>query len=149
MSTVVHHTTPAVPEDATYNQKAATPARAGRPRVKPEAEVAEDGLKLLRNLPQTYAWKIHGGPFGNVGEPDFDGCSRGRSLKFEAKRPGKEPTKAQLGALRRWAKAGALVGWFTSNDHIVQLLDHIDDPVFVPDLSHPGCSCARHGGQDG
>ena len=37
-------------------------------------------------------------------------------------------------------------------DEVVRLaasapsLDHLDDPGFVPDLPHPGCSCPKHGG---
>jgi hypothetical protein len=144
MTTVVHHTTPV--EDAPFSARAATPARAGAPRRKPEAEIVKEGELYICALPRGYAHKVHGGQFGNVGEPDLDACVDGRAVKLEAKQPGKKPTGAQLGRLRRWASVGALVGWFTNNDHIRQLLDHLDDPVFVPDLSHPGCVCARHGG---
>lgn len=147
--TVVHHTTSPDLDDAPYSPRATTPARAGRPRLRAEADIVADALKLLRRLPHSYARKVHGGPMGNVGEPDLDGCTRGRATKFEAKQPGKRPTPPQIGALRRWAAAGALVGWFTSNVHIEQLLDHLDEPDFVPDLEHPGCSCAKHGGVEG
>lgn len=144
--TVVHHTTSPDLEDAPFSARAATPARADRPKLRAEAAIVADALKLLRKLPQCYARKVHGGPMGNVGEPDLDGCLRGRALKFEAKQPGKKPTPPQIGAMRRWAATGALVGWFTSDVHIEQLLDHLDDPGFVPDLAHPGCSCSKHGG---
>jgi hypothetical protein len=146
MTTVVHHTTPALVEDAPFSARAATPARAGKPRPKPEAQIVKDGEVYICSLPRAYAHKVHGGPYGNAGEPDLDACVDGRTVKLEAKQPGKKPTGAQLGRLRRWAGCGALVGWFTNNDHIRQLLDHLDDPVFVPDLAHPGCVCARHGG---
>lgn len=146
--TVVHHATE-IPEDAPFSPRAATPARAGKPRRKPEAEVVAEALAMLRNRPATYARKVHGGAMGNVGEPDLDAVSEGRAIKLEAKAEGKRPEKAQVGALRRWAKAGALVGWFTCNDHIQQLLDHLHTPGFVPDLDHPGCSCTEHGGHNG
>jgi hypothetical protein len=43
--------------------------------------------------------------------------------------------------LRRWHEAGALVGWFTSTEHVEQLLDHLGEEAFVPDLNRPGCQC--------
>ena len=144
--TVVHHTTSPDLDDAPYSPRSTAPARTGRPELPSEASIVAKGLKLLRQLPKCYARKVHGGPMGNVGEPDLDGCCRGRALKFEAKQPGKKPTPPQLGALRRWAETGALVGWFTSDAHLEQLLDHLDEPGFVPDLAHPGCSCPKHGG---
>jgi hypothetical protein len=88
---------------------------------------------------------VHGGAHGNAGEPDIDACVRGRSVKLEAKRPGERPTPAQVGAMKRWADAGALAGWFTGNEHIVQILDHVDGGQdFVLDLSRPGCVCPVH-----
>src|SRR3954465_3368277 len=146
MTTVAHHTATDIPEDAPYSRQAATPARAGKPRRKPEAEVVAEGIDMLRALPDGYARKVHGSSMGNVGEPDVDACVAGRACKFEAKAADGEPSGAQVGAMRRWAAAGALVGWFRNNDHIEQLLDHLHDPRFVPDLGHPGCSCSKHGG---
>lgn len=142
---MVHHTID-TPEDAPFSPRAATPSNAGRPRRKPEADVVADALKFLRTQPATYARKVHGSAMGNVGEPDLDAVSHGRAIKLEAKAEGKRPAPAQIGALRRWAEAGALVGWFTSNVHIEQLLDHLHTPGFVPNLDHPGCSCGNHGG---
>ena len=81
---------------------------------------------------------------GNVGEPDVDACVRGRAVKLEAKAEGNKPTSPQLAALRRWGRAGALVGWFRVLEHVQQLLEHLDEPLFIPDLSYPGCRCPRH-----
>lgn len=134
-------------EDAPWSPapaRAKLAARVGKPRRKPEAEVVKEGIGLLCTYPRTYAWKIHGGVHGQVGQPDVDGCSDGRSLKFEAKAADRKPEAHQLGMLRRWAETGALVGWFFNNDHVRQLMDHRDDPLFVPDLSRPGCSCPLH-----
>lgn len=134
-------------EDAVWTpepRRAKMARKAGKPRRKPEAEVVTEGIAWLNALPETYAWKIHGGIHGQVGQPDVDGCSRGRSLKFEAKAEGNKPTGTQIGMLKRWAKAGACTGWFRNNDHLRQLMDHVDDPNFVPDLDQPGCSCPLH-----
>lgn len=118
--------------------------KVGKPREKPEGEIVSEGMAYLNGLTRTKAWKIHGNAFGRAGEPDVDGCSHGRSLKFECKRAGKRPTGLQRGRLEEWARAGALVGWFTTTEHLRQLLAHLDEPGFVPDLDRPGCGCDVH-----
>lgn len=140
----------AVAVDAQWSPKAARLRLGSKPKVrrKPEAEVVTEGIALLNTLAHTYAWKIHGGAHGQVGQPDVDGCSRGRSLKFEAKTTGTKPAPHQLGVLKRWAETGALVGWFRTNDHVRELMAHLDDPDYVPNLDNPGCgraSCPLHG----
>jgi hypothetical protein len=136
------------PEDDDYNADALrrlTLNKGSAPRRKPEREIVKEGIQYLRSI-GGYAWKIHGGAMGNVGEPDVDACVRGRSIKLEAKAMGNKPTGPQIAALRRWSRAGALVGWFRSNEHIMALLDHLGEPGYVPDLAHPGCVCERHAG---
>lgn len=133
--------TAVVPEDAAY----APPPRRTRFRTRSEADIVEDVLTYLRGLPGSYARKVHGGAYGNKGEPDIDACVRGRAVKLEAKRPGEKPDPAQSGAMKRWSMAGALVGWFIDLAQVKQLLDHVDDRGFVPpDLTHPGCTCPAH-----
>lgn len=146
MTAMVHHVTEADPEDAIFSPRAATPRRAGKPRRKPESEVVSEAKAMLNTRQGAYFRKVHGGAMGNVGEPDLDGCEHGRAVKLEAKAGSEKPTGPQMGAMRRWAKVGALVGWFRNNEHVNQIMDHVSDPDFVPDLDHPGCSCAKHGG---
>lgn len=131
--------TAAVPQDEEY----APPPRRTRVARRSEADVVADAMDYLMGLPQAYVRKVHGGALGNTGEPDLDAVVRGRSVKLEAKRPdgSEKPTGPQQAALRRWHAAGALVGWFTSTEHVVQILDHLDDEEFVPDLGKPGCQC--------
>jgi hypothetical protein len=116
--------------------------RAERPR--PEKLVVADALTYLRGLSRSYAHKVHGGSFGNAGEPDIDACVDGRAAKLEAKAKGAKPTSIQIAALHRWQGAGALVGWFTDLDELTAILAHGDDPQFINDLASPGCGCARH-----
>jgi hypothetical protein len=122
-------------------------SRGSRPapsRRKPEGEIVLEGINYLRAQPHAYAKKVHGGAMGNAGEPDVDACVRGRAVKLEAKAGSNTPSKVQLAALRRWAAAGALVGWFTTNQHIVELLDHLEDHDYITDLSAPGCAKPCH-----
>lgn len=132
-----------VPQDEAWDPGPMVKRRPVVPR-RLEKDVVAAGIALLRTLPRGYAHKVHGGQFGNAGEPDVDACVNGRACKFEAKTGRNRPTDVQIGAMRRWAATGALVGWFTGNDHLRQLLDHLDDPDFVPDLNKPGCSCPVH-----
>lgn len=124
--------------DGTPNRGKGRPA----PRRKPENEIVRDGIGYLRSV--GYARKVHGGAMGNIGEPDVDACVRGRTVKLEAKAGSNKPKAVQLAALNRWAKVGALVGWFTTTQHIVELLDHLDDKDYVTDLSAPGCARPCH-----
>jgi hypothetical protein len=74
-----------------------------------------------------------------TGTPDILGCVDGRFLAIEVKRPGAAgPTAAQLGQLTRWQRAGALAGWVTSEDDLVQLLDRADRPGWCNDFTSPG-----------
>ena len=138
----------ASPQDEEYDPGIARTLqikRGSARRVKPERTVVADGRALIFTR-GGYARKVHGGAYGNTGEPDLDGCLRGRALKFEAKRIGERPAGPQMAALRRWATVGALVGWFRTDGELGDLLDHADEQGFVPpDLTRPGCTCPRHG----
>jgi hypothetical protein len=104
----------------------------------PETRLVERMIDLIRARPDGYARKVHASRYGNFGEPDIDACVSGFAVKIEAKRPGEQPGPAQFGALRRWQKAGALVGWATSIQHVEQILARVGDPTYRPDLSTPG-----------
>ena len=133
-----------LPQDEEYDPGVALKLRRGAaPRHRSENEVVASALALLREI--GYARKVHGGAHGNTGEPDIDACVRGRACKLEAKTIGNRPTGPQRVRMDQWAKVGALVGWFRTDDELRQLLDHVPDIGFVPDLSRPGCSCPRHG----
>lgn len=147
MTTLGHLDYQPPPEDEVFSPRAATPKNAGKPRRKPEAEVVAAALKLINDRPDGHGRKVHGGAFSQVGEPDIDACVAGRAVKLEAKTDKNKPTGPQMVSMRRWASVGALAGWFTNNEHVTQLLDHLAEPGFIsPDLTRPGCSCERHGG---
>lgn len=103
----------------------AVPARAQTFRN--ETALVKSLIDWLRLQPECWARKVHGSRYQDAGEPDIDGCLRGRAIKIEVKMPGNRPTGVQMGALRRWAKAGALAGWVTSKAQLEELLSHADD----------------------
>jgi hypothetical protein len=101
------------------------------------------GLAYLRAQPHSHARKVHGSVY-SVGEPDIDAVIGGYSVKLECKAPGKKPTRVQIAVMRKWGSAGTLVGWFTSVEHIQQLLSHLGERKFSTNLNHPGCACLTH-----
>lgn len=67
-------------------------------------------LSFLNSLENCRAQKILGNA-SKSGEPDIDGCIRGRTLKIEVKRSEKEEaSELQKEILKRWATAGAITG---------------------------------------
>lgn len=94
--------------------------------TQPEAKITKKIIEHIRGLDGGHARKVHQSRF-QQGEPDVDACVRGRSVKIEVKVPGNEPTANQMAIMRIWARVGALVGWATSVDEVVELLTHLDD----------------------
>ncbi len=92
-----------------------------------ESDLVKDVIKSICAEPECWARKVHGGPHGAAGEPDVDAVVRGRSVKLEGKMPGKVPTPGQYAAMRRWSRAGALVGWFTTLDEAWSIIAHAHD----------------------
>jgi len=89
-----------------------------------ETTIAKAIVTFLRSLPRSWARKVHGGPYGNVGEPDIDACINGRTVKIEVKRPGAERTVTanQRVAIERWERAGAVAFVATSVEEVQQRL---------------------------
>jgi len=87
--------------------------------------VVKSILKYLNGLPECRATKVSGDA-KKSGEPDIDGCLRGRSLKFEVKRPGgKKATPLQLATLTEWKAAGAITGVVHSVDEVKDLIKEL------------------------
>jgi len=87
-----------------------------------ERAIVKAILAYLNGLPVSLARKRWGGGMGVAGDPDIDGCIRGRSLQLEVKRPGERPTLLQVKRLEEWRKAGAIVGVVVSVDEVKDLL---------------------------
>lgn len=104
-----------------------------------ERDITEQAIDWLKRQPATYAWKLFSGALGESGHPDIDGCSGGRSIKIEMKRPGKKPTPIQMARLRQWREAGAIVGWATSASQVQQLFAYsMAHPAWRNPLTGPG-----------
>ncbi len=80
-------------------------------------------MKYLNSLDECRAIKVPG-TASRSGEPDIDGCIRGRTIKLEAKRPNGKygATKLQETILGEWQKAGAITGVVRTVDDVKNLL---------------------------
>jgi len=87
-----------------------------------ESSIVKSILKYLNTLPGCYAEKTWGGPWGNAGRPDIDGCINGQTLKLEVKRPGGQLTKLQANKLARWKAAGAIAEVVRSVDDVKKII---------------------------
>jgi hypothetical protein len=103
--------------------------RGGRRMPQRESDLVRWVIGRLREL--GHARKIHGSVYQDAGEPDVDACIDGRAVKIEVKMPGATPTGVQVGALRRWQRAGALAGWVTSMRELEALVGHVNDYGWV------------------
>lgn len=96
-----------------------------------ESHLVKAIMDMIRDLPEpTHCFKVHGGKYQDVGQPDIIACIRGRFVGIEVKLPGGEPTGVQMGTLRRWEAAGALAGWVDSLGGVTELLSHLDDSAW-------------------
>lgn len=75
-----------------------------------EKSISQAIVRYLNDLPTGHARKVHGGPYGTIGEPDVDACISGRCVKIEVKRPETRAnvTPHQQRALDAWDAAGAV-----------------------------------------
>ena len=71
-----------------------------------EADLITTIKKYLATLPETFAWKEHGGQYGTAGIPDIIVCHRGRFIALEAKVGKNQPTKLQAVTIEQIRKAG-------------------------------------------
>lgn len=86
-----------------------------------ESVIVAAAIAQLNKIPGCVAQKIHGSAYGH---PLLDvlACKDGRMFLLEGKQPGKKPTARQEATMRKWAAAGAVVGWFTSAEEAVDIV---------------------------
>ena len=71
-----------------------------------EADLITAIKKYLATVPETFAWKEHGGQYGTAGIPDIIVCHRGHFIALEAKVGKNQPTKLQIVTIEQIRKAG-------------------------------------------
>ena len=71
-----------------------------------EADIVKAILRYLKTVPETFAWKEHGGMYGTAGIPDVICCHKGKFYGFEVKTDTGQPTELQKATIRKIQNAG-------------------------------------------
>lgn len=75
-----------------------------------ENAVVKSIKRWLDTLDYCYYHKTHAGRFSMKGKPDITGVIYGIRFEIECKQQGKQARPLQEAVLRKWSRAGALVG---------------------------------------
>ena len=92
-----------------------------------EADLITTIRKYLATLPETFAWKEHGGQYGTSGIPDIIVCHRGRFIALEAKVGKNQPTKLQAVTIEQIRKAGGTAAVVRSVADVKTIISELED----------------------
>ena len=92
-----------------------------------EADLITTIKKYLATLPETFAWKEHGGQYGTAGIPDIIVCHRGHFIALEAKVGKKTPTKLQAVTIEQIRKAGGTAAVVRSVADVKTIISELED----------------------
>lgn len=92
-----------------------------------EADLITTIKKYLATLPETFAWKEHGGQYGTAGIPDIIVCHRGRFIALEAKVGKNTPTKLQAVTIEQIRKAGGTAAVVRSVADVKTIISELED----------------------
>ena len=92
-----------------------------------EADLITTIKKYLATLPETFAWKEHGGQYGTAGIPDIIVCHRGRFIALEAKVGKNQPTKLQAVTIEQIRKAGGTAAVVRSVEDVKTIISELED----------------------
>ena len=92
-----------------------------------EADLITTIKTYLATLPETFAWKEHGGQYGTAGIPDIIVCHRGRFIALEAKVGKNQPTKLQAVTIEQIRKAGGTAAVVRSVADVKTIISELED----------------------
>ena len=92
-----------------------------------EADLITTIKKYLATLPETFAWKEHGGQYGTAGIPDIIVCHRGRFIALESKAGKNQPTKRQAVTIEQIRKAGGTAAVVRSVADVKTIISELED----------------------
>ena len=92
-----------------------------------EADLITTIKKYLATLPETFAWKEHGGQYGTAGIPAIIVCHRGRFIALEAKVGKNQPTKLQAVTIEQIRKAGGTAAVVRSVADVKTIISELED----------------------
>ena len=88
-----------------------------------ESEIVKAILKYLKNMPECFAWKEHGGMYGTAGIPDIIACIGGKFYGFEVKTERGKPTALQEATMRKINAAGGTASVVRSVEDVKKVLE--------------------------
>ena len=92
-----------------------------------EADLITAIKKYLSALPETFAWKEHGGQYSTAGIPDIIVCHCGHFIALEAKVGKNQPTKLQTVTIEQIRKAGGTAAVVRSVDDVKAVLAETEE----------------------
>ena len=87
-----------------------------------EKTITNQILKYLKDLPECYAFKEHGGLYGTSGIPDIICCYKGRFVAFEVKNEKGKLSKLQEITIEKIRKASGVAFKVTSLEEVKEIL---------------------------
>ena len=91
-----------------------------------EKEIVSAILKYLKTVPDSFAWKTHGGLYGTAGIPDIIACIGGRFVAFEVKTKLGKLTKLQEITIQRINDAKGKAYKVTSVSEVKKILENLE-----------------------
>ena len=92
-----------------------------------EADLITAIKKYLASVPDTFAWKEHGGQYGTAGIPDIIVCHRGHFIALEAKVGKNQPTTLQSVTIEHIRKAGGTAAVVRSVEDVKTIIRELED----------------------
>ncbi len=90
-----------------------------------EKTITNQILKYLKNLPECFAFKEHGGLYGTSGIPDIIVCYKGKFLAFEVKTEKGKLSKLQEMTIAKIRKANGMAFKVTSLEEVKKILEGV------------------------
>ena len=84
-------------------------------------------MRYLKNRPDTFCFKQHGGMYGTAGLPDIICCIAGQFVAFEVKQPKGKLTKLQEVTLGKITAAKGAAFKVTDVDEVKIILKNLED----------------------
>ena len=91
-----------------------------------ERDIIAAILRHLKTVPDCFAWKTHGGPYGTAGIPDIIACIGGQFVAFEAKTQSGKLTKLQEITIKRINEAKGKAFTVTSVEEVKMILKNLN-----------------------
>ena len=100
-----------------------------------EASITKRIMDRLKKEPNSWWFKVHGGPSQKAGIPDIIGCHEGRFVAIEVKAPGGTLRRLQAYRIGQIMKAEGVAAMVFSVEEVERLLNSLaeDHPSDIPE----------------